>query len=64
MKKKTKKTVPRPRYVLIGVAAGDDQVEANRLMRVIAEALGKALPPKTPTYMTTDDVLPHVLVRR
>lgn len=62
--KKKKEAVPRPRHVLIGVSTGHDQVEANRVMRVIAEALDKALPPKTPTYMTTVDALPHSLVRR
>lgn len=61
---KKKEPVPRPCHVLIGVSTGNDQVEANRVMRVIAEALAKALPPKTPTYMTTVDALPHALVRR
>jgi hypothetical protein len=59
----TRKPVPRKRYVLIGISAGEDHVEANRLMRVIAETLGKTLPTKTPTYMTTVDVLPHVLAK-
>jgi len=63
-KKKEAAPVLRPRHVLIGISVGDDQVEANRLMRVVAAALDKALPPKTPTYMTTVDALPHELVRR
>lgn len=57
--------VPRSRFVLVGVAAGEDQAEANRIMGVIAKALSDSLPPKTPMYMTTIDTpLPHVLVRK
>ena len=58
-----RKPVSRKRYVLIGISAGEDQVDANRLMRTIAETLDKTLPAKTPTYMTTVDTLPHVLAK-
>lgn len=62
--KKRSAPVPRSRHVLIGITTGADQVEANRIMRVVAEAIDRALPAKTPTYMTTVDALPHELVRK
>lgn len=51
------KPVPRKRYVLLAVEAGEDQVEANRMMRQVCELLPKEMK----CHITTVTELPRPL---